>query len=99
MARRPWIESKIIDTVDKKGAQELDLAAYEELLSQYILISLINIVMMPVENYLDFLLEQRMMVTLKTDLFESIIKKDLPFFENYRSGDLITLLNQDLFSI
>lgn len=86
----PYFIGVVIDAVNQK-----DMDRVRELVIYWIIINSASAVFAGIQRFVFQLITEKIGYDLRQDLFEEIIKKDVAFFDQRKTGDLISRLQAD----
>jgi len=87
----PFICGKIIDSINRKDSSDLFDLCYK-----FIIVALITGVFGFLKGFCYDLLASRVVRDLRLKLFEKLIHKDVEFYDNTRTGDLVSRIGSDI---
>ncbi|CAD8104708.1 unnamed protein product [Paramecium primaurelia] len=92
MVALPYLTGKMIDSITKSNSKE----NLNYLTLQFIVLTIVTAFFTFLRTYAFNILGEKITFHLRNELFQSLIQKDIEFFDSNRSGELISRLSSDI---
>jgi ABC-type multidrug transport system fused ATPase/permease subunit len=87
----PYLCGRILDAINDPNSQELT----NQLCLIFLVIVLSNTVFMFFKAYISSMAGERIICDLRSELFQNIMSKDIEFFEQRKSGEILSRMSSD----
>ena len=77
------------------GFKEEDFDRVYSLITQFLYITAFTAVCAFIREIIFGLVSQKLGLSIRSQLFSNIVKKDISFYDNFRTGDMLSRLNSD----